>query len=97
MSEQKNITTRIMETTMENKMTAVEFIEEGIKAREKHWQDQYQQGYQRALSDIMLYIKEAKQIEKDQIMKAYKDHHDLGHIYGLNLEQYYNENYEKKD
>ena len=65
MSEQKNITTRIMEMTMENKMTAVEFIEEGIKVREKHWQDQYQQGYQRALSDIMLYIEEAKEMEKN--------------------------------
>jgi len=53
--------------------TAVEFIEEGIKARQKHWQDQYQQGYQRALSDIMSYIEEAKQTEKEQIKKAFAD------------------------
>ena len=96
MSEQKNIITRIMETTMENKMTAVEFIEEGIKAREKHWQDQYQQGYQRALSDIMLYIEEAKQMEKEHIMMAYND----GLINaGLKLNkksiEYYNETYKK--
>ena len=81
---------------MENKMTAVEFIEEGIKAREKHWQDQYQQGYQRALSDIMLYIEEAKQIEKEHIMMAYND----GLINaGLKLNkksiEYYNETYKK--
>jgi hypothetical protein len=31
--------------------------------------------------------------EKEQIMKAYKDHHDLGHIYGLNTEWYYFNNY----
>jgi hypothetical protein len=96
MSEQKNITTRIMETTMENKMTAVEFIEKGIKVREKHWQDQYQQGYQRALSDIMLYIEEAKQMEKEHIMMAYND----GLINaGLKLNkksiEYYNETYKK--
>ena len=55
-------------------MTAVEFIEGGIKVREKHWQDQYQQGYQRALSDIMLYIKEAKQMERDQTIAFTNDY-----------------------
>ena len=77
-------------------MTAVEFIEKGIKVREKHWQDQYQQGYQRALSDIMLYIEEAKQMEKEHIMMAYND----GLINaGLKLNkksiEYYNETYKK--
>jgi hypothetical protein len=70
--KQKNIITKIMEMTMENNITAVEFIEKGIKVREKHWQDQYQQGYQRALSDIMLYIEEAKQMEKEQIIENNK-------------------------
>jgi hypothetical protein len=31
--------------------------------------------------------------EKEQIKKAYKDHHDLGHIFGLDTEQYFNQNY----
>jgi hypothetical protein len=31
--------------------------------------------------------------EKEQIMKAYKDHHDLGHIFGLDTEQYFNQTY----
>jgi len=31
--------------------------------------------------------------EKEQITKAYKDHHDLGHIFGLDTEQYYNQTY----
>ena len=82
--------------TMKNKITAVEFIKEGIKAREKHWQDQYQQGYQRALSDIMLYIEEAKQMEKDQIIKAWYD--CKLSIIGKNTkyaEEYYNEKYSK--
>ena len=97
MSEQKNITTRIMEMTMENKMTAVEFIEKGIKVREKHWQDQYQQGYQRALSDIMLYIEEAKQMEMEQIKETY----DIAYQHGCDRKEitsgniYYNETYKK--
>ena len=37
----------------------------------------------------MIYL----EIEKQQIMKAYKDYHDLGHIYGLATELYYNENF----
>ena len=38
-------------------------------------------------------INEALEKEKEQIMKAYKDHHDLGHIFGLDTEQYYNQTY----
>jgi len=38
-------------------------------------------------------IKKALEKEKEQIMKAYKDHHDLGHIFGLDTEQYYNQTY----
>ena len=50
--------------------TAVELIEEGIKVREHHWQTEYQQGYQRALSDIAMYIEEAKQMEEQQLKDA---------------------------
>ena len=46
-------------------------------------------------SDYYAAIKQAKQMEKEQIMKAYKAHHDLGHIYGLDSEQYYKETYKK--
>ena len=31
--------------------------------------------------------------EKEQITKAYKDHHDIGHIFGLDTEQYFNKTY----
>ena len=31
--------------------------------------------------------------EKEQITKAYKDHHDIGHIFGLDTEQYFNQTY----
>lgn len=81
-------------------MTAVQFIEEGIKAREKHWQDQYQQGYQRALSDIMLYIEEAKQMEKEQMRTCASFWRGReNQIEKPIFEQYYKETYqnEKKD
>ena len=34
-------------------------------------------------------VEELLEKEKEQIMKSYKDHHDLGHIYGLDTEEYY--------
>ena len=78
-------------------MTTVEFIEGGIKAREKHWQDQYQQGYQRALNDIMLYIKEAKQMERDQTIAFTNDYITNADwsYQGKTVAQYYNEKYSK--
>jgi ABC-type Zn2+ transport system substrate-binding protein/surface adhesin len=38
-------------------------------------------------------FKEALEKEKEQITKAYKDHHDIGHIFGLDTEQYFNQTY----
>ena len=38
-------------------------------------------------------VNELLEKEKEQIMKAYKDHHALGHIFGLDTEQYYNQTY----
>lgn len=71
--------------------TAVEFIEEGIKARQRYWHDQYQQGYQRVLSDIMTYIEEAKQIEKDQLNKACYDGYYREDLY--DTRKYYKDTY----
>jgi hypothetical protein len=51
--------------------TAVELIEAGIKARESHWHNEYQQGYQRALSDIAMYIAEAKAMERKNLKEMY--------------------------
>ena len=44
---------------------------------------------------IGILYEKAKQMEKEQIIEAYKAHHDLGHIYGLETEQYYNQTYNK--
>jgi hypothetical protein len=43
--------------------------------------------------ELILKLKELLEKEKEQIKKAYKDHHDLGHIFGLDTEQYYNQTY----
>ena len=80
-------------------MTAVEYIEKGILARERHWHDQYQQGYQRALSDVMLLVDEAKEMERDQIIKAWLNG-DPDSMYEPKqlqeqAEQYYKETYKK--
>lgn len=66
---------------MENKQTAVEWLYE-----------QYCESWGKITNKD---IEQAKQIEKEQIKQAFKDCHDLGHIYGLDTEQYYKETYGK--
>jgi len=77
-----------METTMENKQTAVDWLVEQIK------NDQYQ----KALSAIewMQVIEQAKRIEKDQIIEALYE--GMGTNFDPNMgraEMYYNETYNK--
>jgi hypothetical protein len=43
--------------------------------------------------ELILKLKELLEKEKEQIKKAYKDNHDLGHIFGLDTEQYFNQTY----
>ena len=44
--------------------------------------------------ELVFYLKNTLlEKEKEQIKKAYKDYHDLGHIYGFDNEQYYNQTY----
>ncbi|CAB5226149.1 hypothetical protein UFOVP753_58 [uncultured Caudovirales phage] len=43
--------------------------------------------------DIVIKAIKLLEKEKEQIQKSYKDHHDLGHIYGLDTEKYYNQTY----
>jgi hypothetical protein len=56
--------------------TAVEFIEEAIKTRQRNWNDRYQQGYQRALTEIAMYIEEARQMEVDKCIQDYNAGYD---------------------
>ena len=44
------------------------------------WNELFDKGYFKRLP--ISEIKQAKQMEKEQIMKAYKAHHDLEHIIG---------------
>lgn len=64
---------------MENKQTAVKWLEEKIKINKSIHSE---------LKEVMKY---AKAMEKEQIMKAY----DEGDIQLVNAEQYYNETYGK--
>ena len=45
------------------------------------------------ICDIMDRAEELLEKEKEQIINAYKDNHDLGHIFGLDTEQYFNQTY----
>ena len=45
------------------------------------------------ISDMIKKAVNKLEKEKEQITKAYKDHHDLGHIFGLDTEQYFNQTY----
>ncbi len=77
------ITTQLMET----KQTAVQWLEENLAEKLKYIVETRNFILMENLFGI------AKSMEKEQIKKAYKDCHDLGHIYGLDLEEYYNETY----
>jgi hypothetical protein len=54
------------------------------------WLEKNEIYYNKAL---ILKLKDTLEKEKEQIMKAYKDHHDFGHIFGLDTEQYFNQTY----
>ena len=75
---------------METKQTALEWLES---------QQEIQNMINVYSCDAQLFLRmifnQAKQMEKEQIKQAFKDCHDLGHIYGLDTEQYYNETYGK--
>jgi hypothetical protein len=45
------------------------------------------------ICDIRDRAEELLEKEKEQIINAYKDNHDLGHIFGLDTEQYFNQTY----
>ena len=64
---------------MENKQTAVDWLVEQY-ANENYGIEVYEQ---------------AKAMEKEQIMKAYKDNNYARYVHDLEIEQYYNETYGK--
>ncbi len=71
---------------MKNKQTAVDWLMDKLKFINK---EAYAELYNES-------FEQAKQMEKEQIKQAFKDCHDLGHIYGLDTEQYYNKTYGSK-
>jgi hypothetical protein len=75
---------------MGNNQTAVEWLES---------QQEIQNMINVYSCDSQLFLRmifnKAITMEKEQIIKAFKDYHDLGHIYGLDFEDYYKETYGK--
>jgi hypothetical protein len=81
---------------MENKQTAVDTLFEVFKVMSNSMREAGDEQYANILDYLCNeFLNKAKQMEKEQIKQAFKDCHDLGHIYGLDTEQYYNETYGK--
>ena len=71
---------------MENKQTAVEWLEEKINLYD----------FQVGMASMRKYIEYAKAMEKEQIMKANVDGYEEAQNYGeTSAEQYYEETYGK--
>lgn len=66
-----------MKTAMELALARIE-LNQNINPDSIHWE---------------MFKNDCIEKEKEQIMKSYKDYHDLGHIYGLDTEDYYNQTY----
>jgi ABC-type Zn2+ transport system substrate-binding protein/surface adhesin len=66
------------------KQTAVNWLDSNL-IHAPHSQEDFNHNYR--------VFEQAKAMEQEQIKQAFKDCHDLGHIYGLDTEQYYNETY----
>ena len=74
---------------MEKKQTAVDWLIEQVKSKE--WQDMFIWHKEEV-------YKQAKQMEKEQIIDAYKEGEEFGLVMDLpDAEQYYNETYGSKD
>lgn len=70
---------------MENKQTAVEYLEEKLKGDK--------------IFSLDIVLKKAKLIEKQQIKDAWKDtiwHRSTEEVLEYNAEKYYNETYERE-
>jgi len=68
-----------------------ELIEELRQTRDEG-ESEYKTAYNLAIAIANQYLEK----EKEQIMKAYKDCHDYMHIYGLDSEKYFNDEYKNK-
>jgi hypothetical protein len=82
-----------MKTVMQELIDKLK-IESNFITKDDHIEDRmFKKGI-----DLAIYISNhLLEKEKEQIKKAYKDHHDLGHIFGLDTEQYYNQTYNQKN
>ena len=79
---------------MKGKETPIEWLEETIRQMIYNGGDLGEDE-----PALMEHIKHAKEMETQRertlVQTAYRDYHDLSHIYGLDVETYYKENYGK--
>jgi hypothetical protein len=72
--------------------TAVEWLEKKIEEKRFQCQTEWQSGYQSALNEVIFFLEQAKAMEKEQIIDAYRFPNTL---VDMSSEQYYNETYNK--
>lgn len=76
-----------MKTPMQELMDKVQSINERYEIKgDANW----------LMNEIIDLIESSLEKEKQHIMKAYKDCHDYMHIYGLDSEKYFNDEYKNK-
>lgn len=77
--------------------SAVEWLVNEIESKAGAWENISIRRVQISIdvSDYLELKRQAMQMEKEQMIKAYEDNHALGHIYGNNGELYYKETYQK--
>jgi len=81
---------------MRNKQTAAMSLFGLLNNMAKIMKDAGDEHYSNVLKHICdEYAGVTIKTEKEQIKNAYRDCHDLGHIYGLDSEDYYNKTYGK--
>jgi len=70
--------------------TAVEWLESEIEKQIFQCETEWQCGYQKALNEVVFLLKQAKEMEKEQIKEAYDNGEDRS------SELYYNETFKSE-
>ena len=72
--------------------TAVEWLNIRVEWMQNRCKTEWECGYQKAVNEVLILIKQAKQMEKEHIMDAFSAGYDFPE---KDCEQYYNETYNK--
>ena len=72
--------------------TAVEWLNIRVEWMQNRCKTEWECGYQKAVNEVLILIKQAKQMEKEQIITAFNEG-TFSEMEKINSEQYYKETY----